>query len=92
MRLRHGEYPFSPSLLVVVQERSSLLVLSNNSLSSAEASTEDLGESNDNGGDEEGGHDGEGKDPLEGNDLSEELADTQGGAENTKGKANGVVL
>lgn len=80
------------SRLVVVQERSSLLVLGNNSLASAEAAAEDLGEGDDKGGNEEGGHDGEGEDPLEGDDLSEELADTKGSAENAEGKANGVVL
>ena len=53
---------------------------------------EDLGEGDDKGGNEEGGHDGEGEDPLEGDDLSEELADTEGSAENAEGKSNGVVL
>lgn len=80
------------SCLVVVQERRSLLVLGNDSLASAEAAAEDLGEGNGKGSDEEGGHDGKGKYPLEGDDLSEELADTEGGAEDAEGEAHGVVL
>lgn len=80
------------SFLVVVQQRCSFLVLGNDSLTSAEAAAKDLGESNDKGRNEEGGHDGEGKDPLEGDDLSEELANTKGGAENAEGEADGVVL
>lgn len=44
------------------------------------------------GGDEEGGHDCECENPLESNDLSEELANTDGRGEDAKVKSHGVVL
>ena len=78
--------------LVVVQERSSLLVLGDNNHSSDPAGSEDLGKGNNEGGNEEDGHDGECEDPLEGDDLSEELAHAERGAEDTEGKSDRVVL
>lgn len=80
------------SRLVVVQKRSSLLVLGDDGLASSEATTEDLREGNDKGGNKEGGHDGESENPLECDDLSQELADAEGGAEDAEGEAHGVVL
>ncbi|KFZ17996.1 hypothetical protein V501_01427 [Pseudogymnoascus sp. VKM F-4519 (FW-2642)] len=79
------------SRLVVVQERSSLLVLGNNSFASAEAAAEDLGEGNDKGGNEEGGHYGEGEDPLEGEEESRfslfELPNTKQNQHSTNNRA-----
>lgn len=43
-------------------------------------------------GDEEDGHDGECKNPLEGNNLSEELANTNGCGEHAEVESNGVIL
>jgi len=68
------------------------LVLGNDFLSSAPEPCEELGEGNNDGGNEEDGHDGEGKDPLEGDDLAEELTNTEGGAENAEGEAHSVIL
>src|ERR1700712_3662028 len=65
--------------LVVIQKRSSLLVCWNNRLISA--NTEFLAENTWNGDQDgehkEGSHDSKGKDPLESDDLGEELADTK---------------
>lgn len=44
------------------------------------------------GFDEEEGHDDEGKNPLQGNDLAEELSDANGGGKDAEGEAHGIVL
>jgi len=50
------------------------------------------GHSNYHGGDKESSHDGERKDPLEGDDLAEELGNTNGSRQDAEIEAHGVVL
>lgn len=47
---------------------------------------------NEEGEDEQDGHDGEREDPLEGDELVQELGDADRGRENTQGETDGVVL
>lgn len=44
------------------------------------------------GGDKQSRHDGKGKDPLEGDDLAEELGNANGGGHHTEVEAHGVIL
>jgi hypothetical protein len=46
----------------------------------------------DQGGEEENTHDDEGKDPLECDDLCEELANSDGGCQDAQREAYGIVL
>jgi hypothetical protein len=78
------------SILVVGQERSALLV-GRGSASSRLASAKS-GNGDHDSRDEQDGHDGKGEDPLEGNDLAEELRDTDGGGEDAEREPDGVVL
>lgn len=70
------------------------MVCWNNRLISA--NTEFLAENTWNGDQDgehkEGSHDSKGKDPLESDDLGEELADTKRSCEDTESKAHGVIL
>lgn len=47
---------------------------------------------NDQGQDEQHRHDGEGEDPLEGDNLGEELADTESGSQDAQVESHGVIL
>jgi len=72
-------FPAYSRALIVLQQWGSFTVISNNRLSpEANLLPEDAGYSNDKRAQEERRHDGEGKDPLECNNLSEELADPDG--------------
>jgi len=79
---------------VVIQKRSSLLVCRNNRLISAntEFLPENTWNSDKDGEDEEGSHNSKSEDPLESDDLGEELADTKRSCEDAESKAHGVVL
>lgn len=50
------------------------------------------GDGNAQGRDKEDAHDDKGKDPLEGDNVTGELSDTNGGSEDGEGEAHGVIL
>jgi len=58
----------------------------------AELLAKDARNRNQQGADEQNTHDSECKDPLQGNDLDEELTDTKCSCENGKTEAHGIVL
>jgi len=78
--------------LVVIQERSSLLVRRNSVSSEANLLAKDAWDSDDKGAEEQSSHDRKGKDPLESDDLSQELTNTEGSCQDTECKAHGIVL
>lgn len=80
--------------LVVVQERSSLLVRLDNMYISPEADffAKDTRNSNNQSSEEQSRHDGKSKDPLEFNALQNELANTEGRRQNAECKTDSVVL
>jgi len=80
--------------LAVLQKRSSLLIRWNDGTFSSERKllAEDAWDCDDQGGEEEDSHDNEGKDPLECNDLGEELANADRGGQDAQCEAHGVVL
>lgn len=55
-------------------------------------STEDTWDRDEDGGDEESCHYGESEDPLEGNDLSQELPDAERSGEDAKCETHRVIL
>jgi len=67
--------------LVVVQKRGSFLVCRNDRALTSEGEflSEDTGNCDHEGGNEENTHNDEGEDPLEGDGVSEELANANGG-------------
>lgn len=71
----------------VVEQRSALLVGSRRSLGATSPGWNGNAERKE----EEDGHDGEGKDPLQGDDLGQELMDAQRGSENAEPKTHSVV-
>jgi len=77
-------------LLAVVEKGSSLLVLGDDRLSTG--CTKSTGDSDNDSRDEESCHDNECEDPLEGNDLSQELADTEGSSKNAERKTHRIIL
>lgn len=81
-------------LLCVIQEWSSLLVCWNNTLVASEAKllAENTWNGNAKGSDEKDAHDDECKDPLEGDGLREELANTKRSSQNAECETHGVVL
>jgi hypothetical protein len=76
-----------PRLILVVEKRSALLVSGRRRLSSKPGTASDGAAA-----EEERSHANEGKDPLEGDDLVEELANTESSGEDTEGETDGVVL
>ena len=84
----------TPTYLLVIQERSSLLIGWHNCALASEGNifAEDSWDCDDQSRKEENSHDDEGEDPLECNRLGEELANSDGGCEDAQGKAHGVVL
>lgn len=77
-------------LLVVSKEGSTLLV--GRGRSEVDLSASRGGDGNNQSQDEEDGHDDKGKDPLEGNDLVEELSNTNRSSKNAEGETDGVIL
>lgn len=89
-----GARPGTESCLVISEKRSSLPVSwrRRGLLSPAVVSASGGRDRDDNGGHEQDSHDGEGEDPLERDNLSEELGDTNGGCQNAQVEAHGIVL
>ena len=54
--------------------------------------SEEAWDSNDESCEEQDSHNGECKDPLEGDGLGKELANTERGTENTECESHGVIL
>jgi len=77
---------------VVIQERGSFLVRRHSVSSEADLLAKDAWDSDDKGAEEQSSHDRKGKDPLESDDLSQELTNTEGSCQDTECKANGIVL
>jgi hypothetical protein len=87
-----GIDPFSGTS-ILFQERSPLTVVGNNRLPcEPDLFAKNTWNGNDQSAKEQNGHDRKSKDPLECDDLEQELANAQGGGENTERKAHGVVL
>lgn len=59
---------------------------------STKVCAKDARESDDDGRKKEGCHNNEGKDPLEGNDLSQKLTNTEGSSENAECETHRIVL
>ena len=78
-------------ILVLAEEGSALSVLGRSS-APANLAASPGGNGDNDSHDEENGHDDKGKDPLEGNDLSQELRDTDGSGEHAKRESHGVIL
>lgn len=80
--------------LVVVQKRSSLLICGNNGTLSSEREllAKYARDCNYEGGEEEDTHDDECEDPLEGDGMGEELANSDRGCKNAQFEANGIIL
>jgi len=78
--------------LVVIQERSSLLVRRNSVSSEADLLAKEARDSNNKGAEEQSSHDYKGKYPLESDNLSQELTNTEGSCQDTECKAHGIVL
>jgi len=78
---------------MILQKRSSLLVFRNNSCVPSEVGVaKDTWKSNDKGEQEQGSHDRESENPLESNDLQEELANAESCGQDGERKAHSVVL
>lgn len=78
--------------LVVSKKRSTLHVSGSRATAPVGLAASPGGHSDGERGNEEDRHDDEREDPLEGDNLVEELADTDGGCEDAEGEADGVVL
>lgn len=80
------------SKLLLLQQRLSLSVFVDNSAALEGVLADETREANQDGQDEQDGHNGECKDPLKGDDVSEELGNTQSSTENAQVEAHSVVL
>jgi len=80
------------SASLLFKKRLSLSVLVNNSAALEGILANDTREGDQDGEKEQDTHDDKGKDPLEGDDVGEELRDTQRCAENAEVETHGVVL
>lgn len=80
------------SILLLVQQRLALGILADNGTTLEGVLANDTGKTDQHRQDKEDTHDGESKDPLEGNDVGEELRDTQGSGQDREVEAHGVVL
>jgi len=80
--------------LVVLQQRSPLLICRHNRLISANTNllAEDTWDCDKEGEHKQSSHDREGEDPLECDDLGEKLSDTERGCEVAKSEAHSIVL
>lgn len=79
--------------LVILQKRRSFAVLVDNSRSSeADLLSIRTRHSNEKSEEEQSGHDCKGKDPLEGNNLAEELADAKRCGQDAQSETHGVVI
>lgn len=78
--------------LVVLAEERSTLGVGLHLLSPLEVFSSRSRDGDDHGGNEQGSHNGEGENPLESNNLSEELSNADGGGEHAQVETHGVVL
>lgn len=79
-------------LFRLLQERSSLPGHDDDFSSEANLPSEDTRNGDEQSKNKESSHDTESEDPLEGNDLSKELPNTEGSGEDAEGKPHSVVL
>lgn len=78
-------------ILLLGEEGSALLILGSSSVP-ADVTASPRGDSDNDGHEEKDSHDDKGKDPLEGDNLAQELRDTEGSREDAEGKSHGVIL